>query len=111
MAVSSKSKSPTKTISSRKKTLNREKTVGEFTIDKTKTCAFCDKQANDIVSINDLKLLSLKKADIPAHARKLVSLPICNIHFYKYVTHPQIKKNRKEIKRIDNNKTGKKKKK
>ena len=56
-----------------------------------KTCAFCYKQATDIISMDDLKFLSIKK-DIPKHARKLVSLPICDMHFWKYVTHPHIKK-------------------
>lgn len=56
-----------------------------------KTCAFCDKQATDIITMDDLKFLSIKK-DIPKHARKLVSLPICDTHFWKYVTHPEIKK-------------------
>jgi hypothetical protein len=56
-----------------------------------KTCAFCDKQATDIISMDDLKFLSIKK-DIPKHARKLVSLPICDMHFWKYVEHPHIKK-------------------
>ncbi len=56
-----------------------------------KTCAFCYKQATDIISLDDLKFLSIKK-DIPKHARKLVSLPICDTHFWKYVTHPEIKK-------------------
>jgi hypothetical protein len=41
--------------------------------------------------MDDLKFLSIKK-DIPKHARKLVSLPICDIHFWKYVTDPEIKK-------------------
>jgi hypothetical protein len=41
--------------------------------------------------MDDLKFLSIKK-DIPKHARKLVSLPICDMHFWKYVTHPHIKK-------------------
>jgi hypothetical protein len=56
-----------------------------------KTCAFCDRQATDIISMDDLKFLSIKK-DIPKHARKLVSLPICDMHFWKYVAHPHIKK-------------------
>ena len=56
-----------------------------------KTCAFCYNQATDIISMDDLKFLSLKK-DIPKHERKLVSLPICNLHFSKYVTHSQVKK-------------------
>jgi hypothetical protein len=56
-----------------------------------KTCAFCYKQATDIISLDDLKFLSIKK-DIPKHARKLVSLPICDIHFWKYVAHPQVKR-------------------
>ena len=56
-----------------------------------KTCAFCDRQATDIISMDDLKFLSIKK-DIPKHARKLVSLPICDTHFWKYVAHPHIKK-------------------
>jgi hypothetical protein len=56
-----------------------------------KTCAFCDEQATDIITMDDLKFLSIKK-DIPKHARKLVSLPICDTHFWKYVTHPEIKK-------------------
>lgn len=51
-----------------------------------KTCAFCYKQATDIISLDDLKFLSIKK-DIPKHARKVVSLPICDVHFWKYVTH------------------------
>jgi hypothetical protein len=41
--------------------------------------------------MDDLKFQSLKK-DIPKHERKLVSLPICDLHFSKYVTHPQVKK-------------------
>jgi hypothetical protein len=56
-----------------------------------KTCAFCYKQAIDIISLDDLKFLSIKK-DIPKHARKLVSLPICDVHFWKYVMHPRAKK-------------------
>lgn len=56
-----------------------------------KTCAFCYSQASDIISMDDLKFLSIKK-DIPKHERKLVSLPICDKHFWKYVTHPEIKK-------------------
>lgn len=58
-----------------------------------KTCAFCYNQATDIISMDDLKFLSIKK-NIPKHARKLVSLPICDLHFSKYVTHPQIKKSK-----------------
>jgi hypothetical protein len=56
-----------------------------------KTCAFCYKQATVIISMDDLKFMSIKK-DIPKYARKLVSLPICDMHFCKYVTPPQIKK-------------------
>lgn len=56
-----------------------------------KTCAFCYNQATDIISLDDLKFLSIKN-DIPKYARKLVSLPICDMHFGKYVTHPQVKK-------------------
>ena len=56
-----------------------------------KTCAFCYNKATDIISMDDLKFQSLKK-DIPKHERKLVSLPICDLHFSKYVMHPQVKK-------------------
>jgi hypothetical protein len=56
-----------------------------------KTCAFCYNPATDIISMDDLKFLSLKK-DIPKHERKLVSLPICDLHFSKYVMHPHVKK-------------------
>ena len=64
-------------------------------IDKTvitkKTCAFCDRQATDIISMDDLNFLSIKR-EIPKYARKLVSLPICDMHFWKYVMHPHTRK-------------------
>lgn len=64
-------------------------------IDKTviikKTCAFCNRRAIDIISMDDLNFVSIKR-DIPKYARKLVSLPICDMHFWKYVTHPHTRK-------------------
>ncbi len=68
------------------------KEIDNDNIITNKTCAFCYKQASDIISLDDLKFLSIKK-DIPKYARKLVSLPICDIHFGKYVAaDPQVKK-------------------
>jgi hypothetical protein len=63
-----------------------------------KTCAFCYNQATEIISMDDLNLLSIKK-DIPKHERKLMSLPICNLHLSKYVTNPHIEKS--QIARVD----------
>ena len=74
---------------------------------KTRRCAFCDKEASDSIPMHDLNLEFRK--ELPRQQQRLITLPICEMHYNKYVIRPQIKANMKVIRRID--RTGNKKKK
>jgi hypothetical protein len=75
---------------------------------KYKRCAFCDKEASDSIPMHDLNLEFRK--ELPRQQQRLISLPICETHFNKYVIRPQIKANMKVIRRIDRTVSTKKKK-
>lgn len=75
---------------------------------KTKRCAFCNKEASDSIPMHDLNLAFRK--ELPRQQQRLITLPICEIHYNKYVIRPQIKANMKIIRRIDRMKNNKSKK-